>query len=121
MYGGNQRNTRKHVGRLCWQAHARSEEDFKKMLDMEEIWQFLCCWSAINSCHIPMNFPPGGPKSCKEYHSYKNLCSIVMMAMVDSNFRFTWGTCGFPGNLHDAIIFQCMQLWSDFKESNCIP
>ena len=34
----------------------KTEEDFKKkMMDMEELWQFPCCWSAIDGCHIPIN------------------------------------------------------------------
>ena len=44
-----------------------------------------------------------------------------MMAMVDSKCRFIWGTCGFPGNSHDAIIFQSTQIWSDAREGKLIP
>ena len=90
----------------------------RKMLDMEEMWQFPYCWAAIDGCHIPIKCPPGGPESCKEYHNYKSFYSIVMMAMVDANCRFLWGSCGFPGNSHDAIIFQSTQLWSDIKDGN---
>ena len=39
-----------------------------------------------------------------------------MMGMIDLNYRFMWGTCGFPGNSHDAIILQSTQLWVDMKE-----
>ena len=75
----------------------KTEEDFKKkMMDMEELWQFPCCWSAIDGCHIPIKCPPGGLQSCKEYHNLKNFYSVVMMGIVDSNYRFMWGTCGFP-------------------------
>lgn len=41
--------------------------------------------------------------------------------MVDSNYRFVWGTCGFPGNSHDAVIFQSTKLYSDIKEGTFIP
>ena len=31
----------------------KSEEEFRsKILDMEEAWQFPCCWSAVDGCHI---------------------------------------------------------------------
>ena len=43
------------------------------------------------------------------------------MAMVDSHCRFIWGTCGFPGNSHDAIIFQSTQISSDIKEGKFTP
>ena len=100
----------------------KTPEQFKtKIVDMEELWQFPYCWSAVDGCHIPIKCPPGGLESCKEYHNFKNFYSIVMMALVDSKCRFIWGTCGFPGNSHDAIIFQSTQLWSDIKEGNFIP
>ena len=45
------------------------EEQFReKILDMEEMWQFPCCWSAIDGCHIPIKCPPGGQEASKEYH-----------------------------------------------------
>ncbi|XP_068670071.1 uncharacterized protein [Montipora foliosa] len=79
---------------------------------MEECWQFPCCWAAIDGCHIPMKCPPGGLEACKEYHNFKNFYSIVLMGMVDSHYRFVWGSCGFPGNSHDAVIFRSTDLCS---------
>ena len=68
-----------------------TEEEFKpKILDMEEMWQFPYCWAALDGCHIPIKCPPGGKNSCKEYHNYKNFYSIVLMAFVDSHYRFIW-------------------------------
>ena len=91
----------------------KSEADFKdKIIDMEELWQFPCCWGAIDGCHIPIKCPPGGLQSCKEYHNFKNFYSIVLMGMVDSNYRFLWASCGYPGNSHDAIIFKSTDLWA---------
>ena len=43
------------------------------------------------------------------------------MGLVDSNYRFIWGTCGYPGNSHDAIVFQSTKLWSDIRESEFLP
>ena len=91
----------------------KTEEDYKtKMVDMEEMWQFPCCWAAIDGCHIPIKCPPGGLEANKEYHNFKNFYSIVLMAMVDSHYRFIWGSCGYPGNSHDAIILQSTDLWA---------
>lgn len=95
----------------------QTEEEFKqKALDMEEFWQFPFCWAAIDGCHIPMKCPPGGLQACKEYHNFKNFYSIVLMAMVDSHYRFVWGSCGFPGNSHDAVIFKSTDLWTRIQE-----
>ena len=43
------------------------------------------------------------------------------MAMLDSKYRFIWGSCGFPGNSHDAIIFQATEVWEKLNEHNFIP
>lgn len=99
-----------------------SEDDFlRKMEDMNNRWQFPFCWAAIDGCHIPIKCPPGGAEACKEYHNFKNFYSIVLMAMVDSSYRFIWGSCGFPGNSHDAVIFQSTGLWENIKEHSFIP
>ena len=99
-----------------------SEEAFRdKMLDMEEMWQFPCCWAAIDGCHLPLKCPPGGMEACKEYHNFKNFYSIVLMALVDSHYRFIWGSCGYPGNSHDSIILQSTELWSNIREGNGLP
>ena len=38
-----------------------NQDEFKaKVLDMDEFWQFLCCWAALDGCHIPVKCPPGG-------------------------------------------------------------
>ena len=90
----------------------QTEEEFKQSLDMEEFWQIPCYWTAIDGCHIPMTCTPGGLLACKEYYTFKNFSSIVLMAMVDSYYRFVWGSCGFPGNSQDAVIFRSTDLWT---------
>ena len=95
----------------------KAEEDFKtKIVDMEELWQFPCCWAAIDGCHIPMRCTRGGFEACKEYHNIKNFYSIVLMVLVDSQYRFAWASCGFPGNLHDALVFKSTDLWRRIQE-----
>ena len=99
----------------------KTEEEFrKKILDMEEFWQFPCCWAAVDGCHIPIpKCPPGGQEASKEYHNFKNFYSVVLMSLVDSHYRLIWGSCGFPGNSHDSIILQSTDLWNSIQES-CI-
>ncbi len=100
----------------------KSTEDFKeKMIDMDVMWQFPSCWAAMDGCHIPVKCPAGGKIACKEYHNFKNFYSIVLMGLVDSHYRFVWASCGYPGNSHDAIIFESTELCSKIKEGNCIP
>ena len=42
------------------------------------------------------------------------------MAMVNSNYRFVWCSCEFPGNSHDAIIFKSTNLW-DSLQNGLLP
>ena len=100
----------------------KTEDEFRnKMIDTEQLWQFPCCWSAVDGCHITIKCPPGGPESRKEYYNFKNFYSVTMMGMVDSNYRFIWGTCGFPGNSHDVIILLSTKLWADIRDSELLP
>ena len=92
----------------------------KKIQEMEEAWQFPCCWSAVDGCHIPIKCPAGGLEASKEYHNFKNFYSVILMAMVDSNYRFIWGSCGFPGNSHDSVIFQSTDLWTNIMQNEAI-
>jgi hypothetical protein len=55
------------------------EEVAKKIMDMEEFWQFPCCWAAVDSCHIPTKCPSGGLHASKEYHNFKKFYSVVLM------------------------------------------
>lgn len=87
----------------------------------EENWQYPCCIGAVDGCHLPMKCPKGGQESAKEYHNFKNFYSIVLMAMVDARQRFMWASSGFPGNSHDAIIFQSTKLYAEITEHNLIP
>lgn len=100
----------------------KTESDFReKMLDTEELWQFPCCWGAIDGCHIPLKCPCGGLEAAKEYHNFKNFYSIVLMGLVDAKYRFIWASCGYPGNNHDSIIFQSTNLWQNIQCEGLIP
>ena len=42
------------------------------------------------------------------------------MALVDAKQRFMWASSGFPGNSHDAIIFQSTGLYAEVEEGKII-
>jgi len=104
-------------------AHFPSDEAcFKeKMLDTEQLWQFPCAWASIDGCHLPLKCPAGGLEACKEYYSFKNFHSIILIGMVDAKYRFTWASCGCPGNFHDCNIFKSTKLWEDMTDGEIIP
>ena len=43
------------------------------------------------------------------------------MAVVVSQYRFVWASCGFPENSQDAIIFKSIDLWASIEEGRGIP
>ena len=75
----------------------------------------------LSGCHIPIKCPSGGQEACREYQNFKNLYSIVLMSMVDAKYRSVWGSCGYPGNSHDSIIFQSTALWVSIKDGKFLP
>ena len=105
-----------------WEEHvskhfSKTEEQFRqKILDTEELWQFPCCWAAIDGCQIPLKCPDGGLAACKKYRNFKLFYSTVLMGIVDAKYRFLCGGCGFPGNSHDSTIFHSTRLWKDMEE-----
>ena len=42
------------------------------------------------------------------------------MALVDAKQRFIWASSGFPGNSHDAVLFQSTGLYAEIEEVKII-
>lgn len=91
-----------------------NQEELNRAMElMDEEWQFPCAYAAIDGCHIPIRCPPGGAEAAKEFHNFKNFYSVILMAIVDAKYRIIWGSCGYPGNSHDSIIFQSTDVYKD--------
>ena len=97
------------------------QEIKESMTTFDELWQFPYSFGAIDGCHLPIKCPKGGLESAKEYHNFKNFYSIVLMAIVDAKSRFMWASSGYPGNSHDAIIFQLTDLYNKILNENYLP
>ena len=56
----------------CVASHLPAIDDAfkKKMLDLEENWQFQFSWYAVDGCHIPIKCPSGGQEACREYQNF---------------------------------------------------
>ena len=81
-------------------------DEYKEcMTDFDDIWQFPCCFGAIDGCRIPIKCPAGRMESSKVYLNCKHFYSVIMMAIVDARCRFIWASCSYPGSSHDVIIF----------------
>ena len=86
-----------HLWNNCVSVHMPdSKEAFKKNPQHGKTLAVPVLLGSNRQLPYPNTCPPGGLEVCKEYHNFKIFYSIVLMAMVDSKYRFVWGRCGFP-------------------------
>ena len=100
----------------------KSEQAVKeKLVDMDAEWQFPYAFAGIDGSHLPIKCPHGGQEAMKQYYNFKNFYSVVLLGLVDANYRFIWASLGAPGNTHDSTYFQSTSLWGDICSGNILP
>ena len=62
---------------------------------------------ALDGKHIAIKKPK---KSGIEYFNYKGYFSLVLLALVDAEYKFLWVNVGTSGSSSDAQIFNCNKL-----------
>ena len=81
-----------------------SPEDW---LEFESIfrrrWNIPHALGALDGKHIPIRCPRWGGSL---YHNYKGCHSIVLLALVDGDYKFLWVDLGAAGSSSDAQIFK---------------
>ena len=75
--------------------------------------QFFQKWNLPHTCgaldgkHVACRSPP---KSGSMYYNYKGFYSIVLMALVDADYKFIWADVGGMGSASDAQIYNDCEL-----------
>ncbi|XP_069766984.1 uncharacterized protein [Narcine bancroftii] len=74
-------------------------------------FHYVC--GALGGKHVRIFEPPG---SCSVYHNYKGYFSIIMLALVDADYKFMYFNVGTPGADSDAGIFRDCSLFKALDE-----
>ena len=70
-------------------------------------WNFHHCLGAIDGKHIEIKKPR---KSGSIYYNYKGYFSIILLAIVDADYKFLWCNIGAPGSASDVGVFNGSRL-----------
>ncbi|KAL3177528.1 hypothetical protein MRX96_039093 [Rhipicephalus microplus] len=73
-------------------------------------WNFLNCIGAIDGKHVLIKKPP---KSGTIYRNYKKSFSVILLAVVDADYKFLYTDIGAPGSEGDAGVWQTTLLQKD--------
>ena len=79
------------------------EDDWKKLAkDFWNLWGFPHCLGAIDGKHCVINCPQN---SGSAFYNYKGSFSIVLMAVADASYMFTYVDVGDYGRQCDSAVF----------------
>lgn len=76
-------------------------------------WNFHHCLGALDGKHIAIRCPRNGGSL---YYNYKKFHSIVLMAIVDADYKFLWVDIGANGSCSDGQIFNQCELKDMLEE-----
>ncbi len=85
-----------------------SVDDWREIADgWLKRWNFPHCLGSIDGKHIACKCPPN---SGSTYFNYKKFFSVVLLAVVDSDYKFRWIDIGGRGAAGDAQVWNASDL-----------
>lgn len=94
----------------------RTKEEWLEVADgFMQRWQFPHTCGALDGKHIVLRKPAN---SGSIFFNYKNCFSIVLMALVDSTYKFLYINVGKQGRISDGGIFSGTSLYRALENNN---
>ena len=91
-----------------------TEQEWRRTTDkFSRRWQFHHCLGALDGKHIAIQCPR---KAGSEFYNYKGFHSIILMALVDGDYKFSWVDVGSNGSAGDAQVFNKSELKECIEE-----
>ncbi|CAH1957433.1 unnamed protein product [Acanthoscelides obtectus] len=85
-----------------------TDDWLKVAADFQSKWNFPNCLGALDGRHIAFS-PPTSAGSY--YHNYKGTDSMVLLALVDANYKFIYVNIGVNGRISDGGVFSACGLY----------
>ena len=87
-----------------WMPFPQTPADWEKIADgFEKKWNFPNCVGAVDGKHVSIRRPSN---SVSKYINYKGFYSIILMAVVDADYKFLNINVGSQGRLGDGNVFK---------------
>ena len=87
-----------------WMSFPKTADDWEKIADgYKNRWNFPNCIGSLDGKHIALKSPPN---SVSTYHNYKGFHSIILMALVDPDYKFIDVQIAAQGRLGDGGTFK---------------
>ena len=98
----------------------KNVEEWKVLAyEFEKEWNFPHCLGALDRKQISMECPKGGGSS---FYNYKGFHSLVLLAICDARYCFSFVDIGGYGSDNDASILSNSKIYDVFDCSRlCIP
>ena len=92
-----------------------SPEEWKRVEKFKNRWNVPHTVGAKDGKYIAMKKPK---KSGSDYYNYKGFFSLVLLALINAEYRFLWVDCGSSGSCSDAQIFSRSDLREKIKDGS---
>ncbi|CAN7990023.1 unnamed protein product [Ixodes pacificus] len=85
-----------------WLRMVRSDERTAHMREFFAVFGFPHSVGSLDGCHFPMS---PLEEHATDHHSFKGCYSIILLALVDHQYRFRYINLGSPGRYHEANVY----------------